>query len=159
MGRSAAASERTDDSPRGRWIAAIVRRVVRRTRKQSVADPDSQVQMWKASWVAGAHARWAGRPSHANPYEARSARSDAWTAGWRWAEGQPDRRSATRVRLAHPRRRTTDKGLSQMRTLQAGAIGISGLMLARWLWQTRNDKQSARGTCVNAGPKSDNSAG
>jgi hypothetical protein len=152
MERSAAASERTGDSPRGRWILAIVRRVMHRTRRQPVADPDSQVQMWKASWVAGAHARWAGRPSHANPYEARSARSDAWTAGWRWAEGQPDRRSATRLRLAHPRRRTTDTGLSQMRTLQAGAIGISGLMLVRWLWQTRKDKQSARGRRERVSP-------
>jgi hypothetical protein len=140
MGRSAAASERTGESPRGRWILAIVRRVVHRTRRQPVADPDSQVQMWK------------GRPSHANPYEARSARSDAWTAGWRWAEGQPDRRSATRLRLAHPRRRTTDTGLSQMRTLQAGAIGISGLMLVRWLWQTRRDKQSARGRRERVSP-------
>jgi hypothetical protein len=132
-------------SVRRQWVPAIVRRLVDRARRPPVADPDSQVLMWKESWVAGAEARWAGTP-RVNPYHPRSPRSGAWAAGWRWAEQQPDRRSRRRVQLAHPRRRRTDASLRRVRSVQASAIGISTLVLAGWLWRTRRPRQSDGGS-------------
>jgi hypothetical protein len=94
------------------------------------------VKDWKSAWTAGAEARWTGTRS-ANPHEPGSARAQAWAAGWRWAERQPDRRRSTVLRFAHPRRRSTDRGLGLVRSAQAGAIGLSILAVIGWILRKR----------------------
>jgi hypothetical protein len=105
---------------------------------------DSQghrVQTWKEAWAGGARARWSGTGFIHNPHEPRSPSAAAWAAGWRWAEQQPDRRRSDVVRLAHPYRRSTDTPARVIRTARAGAVGLSVLTLAGWLWQMRRKRR------------------
>lgn len=106
-------------------------------RQRTAADDEAQVRAWKRAWVSGAEARWAGTASTSNPNEAGSAPAAAWTAGWHWAEQQPDRREPSRVRFAHPGRRSSDNASPLRRSARAGAVGLSMLAVAAWLWQMR----------------------
>jgi hypothetical protein len=108
------------------------------------ADAHVQVQAWKEAWVAGAQARWSGAPFVKNPHQPRSSAAAAWGAGWRWAEQQPDRRRPEVVRFAHPYRRSTDTPSRVIRSARAGAVGLSVLTLAGWLWQIRRNRNSTR---------------
>jgi hypothetical protein len=92
--------------------------------------------------VAGAQARWSGAAFVKNPHEPRSSAAAAWGAGWRWAEQQPDRRRPEVVRFAHPYRRSTDTPTRVIRSARAGAVGLSVLTLAGWLWQIRRKRNS-----------------
>src|SRR5687767_6808770 len=69
-------------------------------------ESDAFVEVWKKSWLSGADACWATRPS-INPHLEDPARA-AWRAGWDWARSHPDRRKNRHLRLAHPNRRATD---------------------------------------------------
>jgi hypothetical protein len=102
---------------------------------------DTLVREWKQAWTKGAQARWAGKPA-ANPHPARSSRAAAWTAGWQWADRQPDRREPNVVRFAHPLRRSNDTSARLARTAQAGAVGLSVVTLVGWMWQMRRRKVS-----------------
>jgi hypothetical protein len=75
-----------------------------------------------------------------NPHEPGSSRAAAWRAGWHWAEDQPDRRHPDLVRFAHPHRRRADRSSRLVRSAQAGAVGLSMLTIAAWLWQIRRHK-------------------
>jgi hypothetical protein len=123
-------------SPVAEGVAAGVTSPLRRLRRPTRAE-DAHVREWKEAWVKGAEARWAGTSFHANRYPSRSARAAAWSAGWRWADRQPDRRHAPVARFAHPLRRRTDTTSRLMRSAQAGAVGLSMLTVLGWLWQMR----------------------
>lgn len=103
---------------------------------------DAQVRAWKDAWVSGADARWRGTAYIRNPHPTGSAAAAAWSAGWRWAELQPDRRHQSHARLAHPYRRRTDTTSRLVRGAQAGAVGVSIVTLLAWMWQRR--RQAAK---------------
>ena len=105
---------------------------------------DAQVREWKGSWVRGAESRWSGASLLANPHKPGSSRAAAWRAGWHWADRQPDRRQPDVVRFAHAHRRRTDKSSHLVRRAQAGAVGLSVLTIAGWLWQIRRQKTRRR---------------
>ena len=105
------------------------------------SQPDeARVREWKRTWVSGAESRWAGRSLLANPHKPGSSRATAWRAGWHWADGQPDRRRPGQVRFAHPHRRSTDASSRLVRRAQAGAVGVSMLTIAGWLWHIRRQR-------------------
>jgi hypothetical protein len=83
-------------------------------------NPDAIVTMWKTAWVEGATAAWTPNSSATNPY-AGGAQQAAWSAGWEWAQRNPDRRHTDPSRLAHPHRRATD---SPIPVYVKGAVGL-----------------------------------
>lgn len=95
-------------------------------------DPDANFKIWKAAWVEGAKARWAGVSSGAR-LRALPFASAAWEAGWHWAEQNPDRRKGSVLRLAHRRRRATDSTSLFPRVMQMGALGLALYGLSRSL--------------------------
>jgi len=105
--------------------------------------PDVQIQQWKGAWVTGAESRWSGASVVANPHKAGSTRAAAWRAGWHWADRQPDRRQPNNVRFAHGHRRRADRSSPLVRRTQAGAVGLSILTIAGWLWQIRRQRRAA----------------
>jgi hypothetical protein len=129
----------------------LANRVARWIRASSAAartehTSDDPVQLWKSTWRLGAEARWHGVPLSANPYqdEDGSAPAKAWRSGWHWAEQQPDRRRAARVRLAHPHRRSGDvesAPLAVARAAQTVSVGVSAVVVAAWLWQSRRKRR------------------
>ena len=104
--------------------------------------PDVHVQQWKGAWVSGAESRWGGASVLANPHNAGSTRAAAWRAGWHWADRQPDRRQPDNVRFAHGHRRRTDRSSHLVRRTQAGAVGLSMLTIAGWLWRIRRQRRA-----------------
>ena len=132
------------DQPRPRARIADIRRIRRlkqwpilryfRWRRPS---EDGRVQTWKGAWIRGANAGWGGRSSAGNPYDAGSLRANAWLAGWRWSQVQPDRRTAKAVRLAHSYRRHTDPPVKLIHGASSPAIGLSILAIAGWIWRVR----------------------
>jgi hypothetical protein len=104
---------------------------------------DEHVQQWKGTWVDGAESRWAGTTVLANPYKAGSTRAAAWRAGWHWADRQPDRREPANVRFAHGHRRRTDGSSLLVRRTHAGAVGLSVLAVAGWMWEIRRQRRAA----------------
>jgi hypothetical protein len=127
-----AADVKTDQSKNGRrsirdWL---------RLRRAPV-DDDTYVTRWKQTWAGGAEARWRGRAGTDNPHPPDSAFATAWSAGWRWADQQPDRRKPSSVRFAVPQRRAADRVSPLRRSARAGAVGLSVVAVAGWLWQTQ----------------------
>jgi hypothetical protein len=100
------------------------------------SDDDAYVIRWKRSWTAGAEARWQNTPQIKNPHPAGSKMANAWRAGWGWADQQPDRRTPT-VRFAVPQRRAGDRASTLRRSARAGAVGLSAIAVAGWLWRNR----------------------
>lgn len=98
---------------------------------------DAYVAQWKRAWTAGAQARWNGAPQGGNPHRSGSPMHKAWIAGWGWADKQPDRRIPSTVRFATPQRRAADRTSTLRRSAQAGAVGLSALAVAGWLWRGR----------------------
>lgn len=105
---------------------------------------DVHVQQWKGTWVRGAESRWAGASVLTNPHKSGSTRAAAWRAGWHWADRQPDRRQSGSVRFAHAHRRRADRSSPLVRGAQAGAVGLSMLTIAGWLWQIRRQRRARR---------------
>jgi len=125
----------SQDSTAGDKTGSIV------ARDAAQAQPsDAQVREWKGSWVRGADSRWSGASLLTNPYKAGSSGAAAWRAGWHWADRQPDRRHSTPVRFAHAHRRRADGSSHLVRRAQAGAVGLSVLTIAGWLWQIRRQR-------------------
>ena len=130
---------------------ALAHRVRQWIRASSPAAPGDAVtgdpvQLWKSRWRLGADARWSGVAFAANPYqhEEGSSPAKAWEAGWNWAEQQPDRRRGAPVRLAHPLRRSSDgesAPLALARSARTASVGVSAVVVAAWLWQTRRRKR------------------
>jgi hypothetical protein len=113
---------------------------VLRLLRRPVNASDTFVDTWKKAWIAGAEVRWSGRPAK-NPYSSDPSRA-AWNAGHLWAADNPDRRTSTRVRLAHPLRRSTDKFSRVVRAAEIGAIGLGVVAAARWAWRRRQGRPS-----------------
>jgi hypothetical protein len=44
------------------------------------------------------------------------------------------------VRFAHPHRRRADRSSRLVRSAQAGAVGLSMVSIAVWLWQIRRQR-------------------
>jgi hypothetical protein len=120
--------------------AAAAGSVPSRVTAERAQPDDAHVREWKRTWVSGAESRWGGKPLPANPHKPGSSRAAAWRAGWHWADSQPDRRQPRAVRLAHQYRRRTDSPSRLVRSAQAGALGLSVLTIAGWLWQTRRQR-------------------
>lgn len=99
--------------------------------------PDKQIRSWKARWLRGAEAGWAGASPAANPFRAGSSPHSAWTAGWNWARNNPDRRRQIVSGLAHPYRRITDTMPRLIRGATASAVGLSALTIIGGLWAIR----------------------
>ena len=104
------------------------------------------VETWKKAWIAGAEARWSKTPAK-NPFDVEPSRA-AWNAGHLWAADNPDRRTTSHLRLAHPLRRSTDKASRVVRAVEIGAIGIGLLAATRWAWRSRRQpaKDAGSGT-------------
>jgi hypothetical protein len=116
--------------------------ILNRLRGHRKTGGDAQVRAWKDAWVTGADARWRDTAFIRNPHPIGSSAAAAWSAGWRWAELQPDRRQQSHARLAHPYRRRTDTTSRLVRGAQAGAVGVSIVTLVAWMWQRR--RQAAK---------------
>jgi hypothetical protein len=126
-----------------------VARILHRSGDRAGPD-DAQVREWKAAWLTGAESCWAGRSLLANPHKPPSHRAAAWRAGWHWAELQPDRRQPAMVRFAHPYRRRTDRPSRLVRSAQAGAVGLSVLTIAGWVWHMQRQRtRSGRRTGIS----------
>jgi hypothetical protein len=113
----------------------------RRSAGRHPVDPvstDAIVAAWKAAWLKGAEGGWRAEPSNANPYSNGQERS-AWDAGWRWAQKNPDRRTSSIPRLAHPHRRAVDTTVPLKRALQLSAAGVTVFWVSRTLhrWARR----------------------
>jgi hypothetical protein len=134
-----ARTDGTDGSARGEH-ASVVRPVLQRLSGDRTPPDDAKVREWKRTWISGAESRWAGTSLLLNPHEPGSSRAAAWRAGWHWAEDQPDRRHPDLVRFAHPHRRRADRSSRLVRSAQAGAVGLSMLTIAAWVWQIRRHK-------------------
>jgi hypothetical protein len=133
---------RTDSAGRSSRAepASVVRPVLQRLSGDRTPPDDAKVREWKRTWISGAESRWAGTSLLLNPHDPGSSRAAAWRAGWHWAEDQPDRRHPDVVRFAHPHRRRADRSSRLVRSAQAGAVGLSVLTIAAWLWQIRRKK-------------------
>jgi hypothetical protein len=131
---------RTSDASGSGEPATGVKPVPQKQSGDRARPDDAQVREWKRTWVTGAESRWAGTSLLLNPYEPGSFRAAAWRAGWHWAEDQPDRRHPDVVRFAHAHRRRTDRSSRLVRSAQAGAVGLSMLTIAAWVWQIRRHK-------------------
>ena len=105
---------------------------------------DTFVDAWKKAWIAGANARWSNGTVK-NPYQADPARA-AWNAGNRWANDNPDRRTNSHMRLAHPLRRSSDRLPKIVRAAEIGALGLGALAAARWAWRRRRDRKAEAAT-------------
>jgi acyl transferase domain-containing protein len=96
---------------------------------------DTFVETWKKAWLAGAEARWSNS-STKNPHASDPSRA-AWNAGHLWAATNPDRRTNSHIRLAHPLRRSNDSVPRVVRAVEIGAMGLGVLAAARWAWRRR----------------------
>jgi hypothetical protein len=137
---TAATPERTPVGSTVRENVPPAAPVLQRLPGSRIRPDDAQVREWKGTWVRGAESRWAGTSVLANPHKPGSPRAAAWRAGWHWADRQPDRRQPRLVRFAHPQRRRTDQSSRLVRSAQAGAVGVSMLTIAGWLWQMRRKR-------------------
>jgi ABC-type transport system involved in cytochrome c biogenesis permease subunit len=120
---------------RRRLAIATIELVFRLLRRPANAS-DTFVTTWKKAWIAGAEARWSNG-STSNPYSSEPLRA-AWDAGRLWAADNPDRRTTSHVRLAHPLRRSTDTVSRVVRAAEISAIGLGVLAAARWAWRRRH---------------------
>ncbi|MQA29857.1 MAG: hypothetical protein GEU82_08465 [Luteitalea sp.] len=105
-------------------------------RRQHARDQDAFVTLWKEAWVQGCEAAWAGRPLSA-PAGLSDPQGAAWTAGWRWAQTQPDRRRPSLTGSKLGGRRTADTPRPLVRAAKGGAAGLVVFAAARWLMGAR----------------------
>jgi hypothetical protein len=125
----------------GRSAAAVGRSVGRWRRRRIAAAQDAYVEAWQTAWTEGCAAAWAGQLVTSRPYR-RGPQSDAWTAGWNWAQTQCDRRdpsrvdannSAARWRSAERRRRHL------VNAAKGGALGLTIFAVVRWFVRDRSN--------------------
>jgi hypothetical protein len=104
--------------------------------RQRARAQDAFVLVWKKAWVQGCEAAWAGRSSFA-PAEMGERQQAAWTAGWTWAQTQPDRRRDVRDSWKLGGRRSSDAQRPLVRAAKGGAVGLVVFAAARWLMGPR----------------------
>ena len=114
----------------------------RLTRNSSGAE--AQVALWKAAWLRGANAVWQHQTKATNPYNAEMQRA-AWHAGAKWARENPDRRTSSTRRFAHPRRRAADAKLPTMlkRAVAVSATSLTLYAISKTLWRTKPAAEDA----------------
>jgi hypothetical protein len=101
--------------------------------RQRAREQDAFVQLWKESWVEGCETAWAGRPQ-STPLRLSGPQRAAWTAGWTWAQTQPNRRqSSSSGGWGHRGRRSADVP-RLMRAARGGAAGLVVFAAAKWLF-------------------------
>jgi hypothetical protein len=103
-------------------------------RRRLEAAQNKFVETWKAAWTEGCEAAWHGTAIGAVPYR-RGRRRDAWHAGWHWATTNPGPRSDNGAGVdTRIYRRGEDPAL---RAAAGGAVGLTVVAAARWLWRAR----------------------
>ena len=101
-----------------------------RQRQRALAQ-DAFVLQWKEAWVQGCETAWAGQPP-ALPSGLNESQRAAWTAGWRWAQTQPDRRHPSSEPWVRNGRRRADVP-RLVRAAKGGAAGLVVFAATRWL--------------------------
>jgi hypothetical protein len=101
-----------------------------RQRQQAKAQ-DAFVLQWKEAWVRGCESSWAGQPSAA-PKQLSDSQRAAWTAGWTWAQTQPNRRHSSTAKATRHGRRSADAP-RLVRAAKGGAAGLVMFAATRWL--------------------------
>jgi hypothetical protein len=106
-------------------------------RMRSSSRAEAQVALWKAAWLRGATTVWHGNGS-TNPYDSDVQRA-AWDAGAKWARDNPDRRTNSAPRFAHPRRRAGDSKLPAMlkRAVAVSATSLTLYAISRAFQKTK----------------------
>jgi hypothetical protein len=114
-----------------------------RLRKQT-SSSEAQVARWKAAWLRGANAAWQHRNQATNPYDSEMQRA-AWNAGAKWAEENPNRRTNSAGRFAHPQRRASDAKLPYMlkRAVAVSATTLTLYAISRTLWRAKATGEDA----------------
>jgi hypothetical protein len=125
-------------------MAIAARGVLDHLRRIAMQNSDRQVRGWRRDWERGADARWSGRSTGVNPYPSGSSRASAWSAGWRWADQQANRRRPRACRLAHPYRRSSDTLVRLVRGTNASAVGVSALTMIAAVWEIRRRRARAK---------------
>ena len=90
------------------------------------------VEAWQAAWTEGCSARWAGQPFESRPYR-DAPKSDAWSAGWKWAHTQPDRRKRWRIDPNWAARRRFERRRAVMNAAKGGIVSFTLVAIARWM--------------------------
>jgi hypothetical protein len=103
---------------------------------------EAQVARWKAAWLRGANAMWQGQNKATNPYDSEVQRA-AWNAGAKWAEENPNRRTNSAGRFAHPQRRASDAKIPTMvkRAVAVSATTLTLYAISRTLWRTKETRE------------------
>jgi len=123
----------------GRSAAAVGRSVGRWRRRRIAAAQDAYVEAWQTAWTEGCTAAWAGQPVTSRPHR-RGPQSDAWTAGWNWAQTQCDRRDPSRVDANNspPRSRSAERRRQLVNAAKGGAVGLTIFAVVRWFARNRS---------------------
>jgi hypothetical protein len=104
--------------------------------RQRARAQDAFVGLWKEAWVQGCESAWAGgRPEV--PRRLNGTQRAAWTAGWTWAQKQPDRRQSSREIAKVGGRRRADIRRPLVNAAKGGAAGLLAFAAARWLMGAR----------------------
>jgi hypothetical protein len=105
-------------------------------RRRLEAAQNKFVETWKAAWTEGCEAAWQGIAIGAVPYR-RGRRRDAWHAGWHWATTNPGpgpgNGGAIDTRIYRP----GEDPRPVVRAAARGAVGLTVVAAARWLWRSR----------------------
>jgi hypothetical protein len=109
--------------------------------RQRARAQDAFVMLWKEAWVQGCEAAWAGRLSSEAAAMGERQRA-AWTAGWTWAQTQPDRRQAFRNSWQAGGRRSGDGQRPLVRAAKGGVVGLVVFAAARWVMGRRASTKS-----------------
>jgi hypothetical protein len=100
--------------------------------RQRARVQDAFVLLWKEAWVQGCETAWAGLPASAPSGLAEPQRA-AWTAGWTWAQTQPNRRQAANEKNWTRQKRRSADVPKLRRAVKGGAAGLVVFAAARWL--------------------------
>lgn len=105
-------------------------------RNRMIAAQDWYVEAWQSAWAEGASARWNGQPPTVRSYRDAPQR-EAWTAGWMWANRQPDRRVRSRIDPNWAIRTRRERRRAMMSHAKRGMWTVALIMVARWMWQSQ----------------------
>jgi hypothetical protein len=85
---------------------------------------------------------WQGQNKATNPYDSEVQRA-AWNAGAKWAEENPNRRTNSAGRFAHPQRRASDAKIPTMvkRAVAVSATTLTLYAISRTLWRTKETRE------------------
>lgn len=87
---------------------------------------------------------WRDSNKATNPYDSDMQRA-AWNAGAKWAGENPNRRTNSAGRFAHPQRRASDTKLPSMvkRAVAVGATTLTLYAISRTLWRAKATPEDA----------------